>query len=228
MAVALLNVGEYNPAYHSYHCQAKKNMARYTGPKVKISRRFGEPVLGTGKALQRKNYPPGQHGKGKRRKQSEYATQLAEKQKAKYTYGVLERQFANLFNKALHKEGITGENLLKFLEARLDNTVYRLGISPTRRGARQLVSHKHIMVNGELVNIPSYSLKPGDIVSVREKSKSLEIIVNSLAGRNARNYNWLEWDATQMAGKFVAYPTMEQVLELEKIQVQRIVELYSK
>lgn len=201
-------------------------MARYTGPKVKISRRFGEPVLGTGKALQRKNYPPGQHGKGKRRKQSEYATQLAEKQKAKYTYGVLERQFANLFNKALHKEGITGENLLKFLEARLDNTVYRLGIAPTRRGARQLVSHKHILVNGEVVNIPSYSLKAGDVVSVREKSKSLEIIVNSLAGHNARNFNWLEWDAAQMAGKFVSYPAMDQIPE--KIEVQRIVELYSK
>jgi small subunit ribosomal protein S4 len=201
-------------------------MARYTGPKVKISRRFGEPVLGTGKALQRKNYPPGQHGKGKRRKKSEYAIQLAEKQKAKYTYGVLERQFANLFNKALHKEGITGENLLKFLEARLDNAVYRLGIAPTRRGARQLVSHKHIMVNGEVVNIPSYSLKPGDIVSVREKSKSLEVVVNSLAGHNARAYNWLEWDAAQLAGKFIAYPTLDQIPE--KIEVQRIVELYSK
>lgn len=201
-------------------------MARYTGPKVKISRRFGEPVLGTGKALQRKNYPPGQHGKGKRRKKSEYAIQLAEKQKAKYTYGVLERQFANLFNKALHKEGITGENLLKFLEARLDNAVYRLGIAPTRRGARQLVSHKHIMVNGEVVNIPSYSLKPGDIVSVREKSKSLEVVVNSLAGHNARAYSWLEWDATQLAGKFIAYPTLDQIPE--KIEVQRIVELYSK
>jgi small subunit ribosomal protein S4 len=201
-------------------------MARYTGPKVKISRRFGEPVLGTGKALQRKNYPPGQHGKGKRRKKSEYAIQLAEKQKAKYTYGVLERQFANLFNKALHKEGITGENLLKFLEARLDNAVYRLGIAPTRRGARQLVSHKHIMVNGEVVNIPSYSLKPGDIVAVREKSKSLEVVVNSLAGHNARAYSWLEWDATQLAGKFIAYPTLDQIPE--KIEVQRIVELYSK
>lgn len=201
-------------------------MARYTGPKVKISRRFGEPVLGTGKALQRKNYPPGQHGKGKRRKKSEYAVQLAEKQKAKYTYGVLERQFANLFNKALHKEGITGENLLKFLEARLDNAVYRLGIAPTRRGARQLVSHKHIMVNGEVVNIPSYSLKPGDIVSVREKSKSLEVIVNSLAGHNARAFNWFEWDAAQLAGKFIAYPTLDQIPE--KIEVQRIVELYSK
>lgn len=201
-------------------------MARYTGPKVKISRKFGEPVLGTGKALQRKNYPPGQHGKGKRRKKSEYAIQLAEKQKAKYTYGVLERQFANLFNKALHKEGITGENLLKFLEARLDNTVYRLGIAPTRRGARQLVSHKHIMVNGEVVNIPSYSLKPGDIVSVREKSKSLEVVANSLAGHNARAYSWLEWDVAQLAGKFVAYPTLDQIPE--KIEVQRIVELYSK
>lgn len=203
-------------------------MARYTGPKVRISRRFGEPVLGTGKALQKKNYPPGQHGKGKRRKQSEYAIQLAEKQKAKYTYGVLERQFAKLFNKALHKEGITGENLLKFLEARLDNTVYRLGIAPTRRAARQLVSHKHIMVNGDVVNIASFSLKPNDVIAVREKSKSLETITNSLAGRNSRSYNWLEWDATQMAGKFVSYPSLEQILEFEKIQVQRIVELYSK
>jgi len=201
-------------------------MARYTGPKVRISRRFGEPVLGTGKALQKKNYPPGQHGKGKRRKQSEYATQLAEKQKAKYTYGVLERQFAKLFNKALHKQGITGENLLKFLEARLDNAVYRFGIAPTRRGARQLVGHKHILVNGDVVNIASYSLKPGDVVSVREKSKSLEIITNSLAGRNARAFNWLEWDAAQMAGKFVLYPTIDQIPE--KIEVQRIVELYSK
>ncbi len=201
-------------------------MARYTGPKVRISRRFGEPVLGTGKALQKKNYPPGQHGKGKRRKQSEYAIQLSEKQKAKYTYGVLERQFANLFNKALHKEGITGENLLKFLEARLDNTVYRLGIAPTRRAARQLVGHKHILVNGDVVNIASYSLKPGDVVSVREKSKSLESITTSIAGRNIRGFNWLEWDGTQMAGKFVSYPVMDQIPE--KIEVQRIVELYSK
>lgn len=201
-------------------------MARYTGPKVKISRRFGEPVLGTGKALQKKNYPPGQHGKGKRRKQSEYATQLAEKQKAKYTYGVLERQFAKLFDKALRKEGITGENLLKYLEARLDNTVYRLGIAPTRRAARQLVSHKHILVNGDVVNIASYTLKPGDVVAVREKSKSLESITTSLSARSARPFNWLEWDGTQMAGKFVVYPAMDQIPE--KIEVQRIVELYSK
>jgi small subunit ribosomal protein S4 len=201
-------------------------MARYTGPKTKISRRFGEPILGASKSLQKKNYPPGQHGKGKRRKQSEYAIQLAEKQKAKYTYGVLERQFANLFEKASRKEGITGENLLKFLEARLDNTVFRLGIAPTRRAARQLVIHKHIMVNGSIVNIPSYALKPGDIVAVREKSKSMEVITNSLTSANFRRFNWLEWDSSLLSGKFVMYPERDQIPE--KIQEQLIVELYSK
>ena len=155
-------------------------MARYTGPKTKISRKFGEPIFGASKALQKKAYPPGQHGRGRRKKQSEYAIQLAEKQKAKYTYGVLERQFANVFDKASRKSGITGEILLQLLEARLDNTVFRLGIAPTRRAARQLVSHKHITVNGELVNVPSYTLKSNDIVGVREKSKSLEAITSSM------------------------------------------------
>ncbi len=201
-------------------------MARYTGPRAKVERRFSDPIFGQAKALQKKNYPPGQHGRGRKRKQSEYAIQLAEKQKAKYTYGLLERQFANLFDKAARKEGITGENLLKFLEARLDNTVFRLGIAPTRRGARQLVSHKHILVNGEIVNIPSYELRPGDTVAVREKSKSLPAITGSLAAVNARRFTWLEWDSTEMAGKFMVYPEREQIPE--KIQEQLIVELYSK
>jgi small subunit ribosomal protein S4 len=201
-------------------------MARYIGPKAKISRKFGEPVLGNNKALQKKNYPPGQHGKGKRRKQSEYAIQLAEKQKAKYIYGLLERQFSNTFEKASRKGGITGENLLKLLEARLDNTVYRLGIAPTRRSARQLVLHKHILVNGEVVNIPSYSLKAGDIISVREKSKSLEVITTSLTSANYRRFNWLEWDNALMSGRFLMYPDREQIPE--KINEQLIVELYSK
>ncbi len=201
-------------------------MARYTGPRSKIARKFGEPILGPSKALQKKSYPPGQHGNKRRRKQSEYAIQLAEKQKAKYIYGVLERQFSNLFKKAAAKEGITGENLLKFLEARLDNTVYRLGIATTRRGARQLVSHKHILVNGEIVNVPSFSLRPGDIVSVREKSKSLEVVSDSLASANQKRFNWLEWDENSMAGKFMAYPERDQIPE--KVQEQLIVELYSK
>jgi small subunit ribosomal protein S4 len=201
-------------------------MARYIGPKAKISRKFGEPVLGNNKALQKKNYPPGQHGKGKRRKQSEYAIQLAEKQKAKYIYGLLERQFSNTFEKASRKGGITGENLLKLLEARLDNTVYRLGIAPTRRSARQLVLHKHILVNGEIVNIPSYSLKAGDVISVREKSKSLEVITTSLTSANYRRFNWLEWDNALMSGRFLMYPDREQIPE--KINEQLIVELYSK
>lgn len=201
-------------------------MARYIGPKSKIARKFGDAILGPSKALAKKSYPPGQHGKGRRRKQSEYAIQLMEKQKAKYTYGVLERQFANLFDKAARKQGITGENLLKFLEARLDNTVFRLGIAPTRRAARQLVVHKHITVNGEVVNIPSYALKAGDIIGVREKSKSLETITDSLSSHNARRFSWLEWDSTALAGKFVTYPDRDQIPE--KIQEQLIVELYSK
>ncbi|MTI32906.1 30S ribosomal protein S4 [Xanthovirga aplysinae] len=201
-------------------------MARYTGPKTKIARRFNEPIFGPSKALQKKSYPPGQHGRGRRRKQSEYAIQLMEKQKAKYTYGVLERQFSNLFDKASRKTGITGEILLQLLEARLDNTVFRLGIAPTRRAARQLVSHKHVLVNGSIVNIPSYSLKPGDIVSVREKSKSLEAITNSVASRGAQRYSWLEWDSSELAGKFVSAPQREEIPE--NIQEQLIVELYSK
>jgi small subunit ribosomal protein S4 len=201
-------------------------MARYRGPKAKISRRYGEPILGPSKALQKKSYPPGQHGKGRKRKQSEYAVQLMEKQKAKYIYGVLERQFANLFDKASRKDGITGTTLLQLLEARLDNTVFRLGIAPTRRAARQLVSHKHITVNGELVNIPSYTLKEGDVVGVREKSKSLEAISDSLAGRGGKRYSWLEWDGKEMAGKFITKPTRDDIPE--NIKEQLIVELYSK
>ncbi len=201
-------------------------MARYTGPKSKIARRFKEAIFGPDKALQRKNYPPGQHGvTSKRKKQSEYAIQLMEKQKAKYTYGVLERQFARIFSIAVRKKGTTGENLLKFLEARLDNTVYRLGISPTRSGARQLVSHRHILVNGNLVNIPSYMLRPGDVVSVREKSKTLENISVSLQGRGNR-FNWLEWNVADMSGKFMNYPERDQIPE--NIKEQLIVELYSK
>ena len=200
-------------------------MARYTGPKTKISRRFGEPIFGASKALQKKAYPPGQHGRGRRKKQSEYAIQLAEKQKAKYTYGVLERQFANVFDKASRKSGITGEILLQLLEARLDNTVYRLGIAPTRRAARQLVSHKHITVNGEVVNIPSYTLKANDVIGVREKSKSLEAITDSLKS-TSRGYSWLEWDTVSMSGKFLNSPSREEIPE--NIKEQLIVELYSK
>lgn len=201
-------------------------MARYTGPKSKIARKFGEPIEGHSKALQKKNYPPGQHGRGRRKKQSEYAIQLAEKQKAKYIYGVLERQFAKMFGIASRKAGITGENLLQLLEGRLDNTVYRLGIAPTRRGARQLVSHKHVLVNGDVVNIPSYTLKPGDVVSVRERSKSLLAITSSLAGRGANKYPWLEWDGTSLTGKFVSVPGRDDIPE--NIKEQLIVELYSK
>lgn len=201
-------------------------MARYTGPKIKISRKFGEPVLGAGKALQKKNYPPGQHGRGRRRKQSEYAIQLAEKQKAKYLYGVLERQFAKTFDTASRKDGITGENLLKLLESRLDNTIYRLGVAPTRRAARQLVQHKHIVVNGEVVNIPSYTLTAGDIVGVREKSKSLSAITESLASHSSKKFGWLEWDRTEMTGKFIQAPTRDEIPE--NVKEQLIVELYSK
>jgi small subunit ribosomal protein S4 len=182
--------------------------------------------MGDNKALQKKNYPPGMHGKGKKRKQSEYAIQLAEKQKAKYIYGVLERQFAHTFDKATRKKGVTGEVLLQMLEARLDNAVFRLGIAPTRRAARQLVSHKHILVNGDVVNIPSFSLKPGDMVEVREKSKSLEAITNSLSTQSAKRYNWLEWDGHEMAGKFISLPPREDIPE--NINEQLIVELYSK
>jgi len=201
-------------------------MARYTGPKAKISRRYNEPILGESKALQKKNYPPGMHGRGKRKKQSEYAVQLAEKQKAKYIYGVLERQFAKVFDKAARKEGITGENLLKFLEARLDNVVYRLGIAPTRRAARQLVLHKHITLNGSIVNVPSVSINPGDIIAVREKSKSLETIADSLSVRSGKRYPWVEWDTNSLSGKFVNYPQRDEIPE--NIQEHLIVELYSK
>jgi small subunit ribosomal protein S4 len=201
-------------------------MARYTGPKARISRRFNEPILGESKALQKKNYPPGQHGKGKKRKQSEYAVQLAEKQKAKYIYGILERQFENIFDKASRKKGVTGEVLLQMLESRLDNTVYRLGVAPTRRAARQLVVHKHITVNGDVVNIPSVSLRPGDVVAVREKSKSLEAITYSLSVQSAKKYNWLEWDGSEMEGKLINLPMRQDIPE--NINEQLIVELYSK
>ena len=201
-------------------------MARYTGPKTKIARRFSEPIFGPSKSLTNKNYPPGMHGRGRRKKQSEYAVQLMEKQKTKYIYGVLEKQFANLFEKAARQKGITGENLLALLESRLDNTVYRLGVAPTRRAARQIVLHKHITVNGDVVNIPSYHLKPGDVVAVREKSKSLETITTSLSVRNARQFTWLEWDGRELSGKLNQYPTRDQIPE--KIQEQLIVELYSK
>ena len=201
-------------------------MARYRGPKSKVARRFKEPIFGRDKALEKKNYGPGQHGNARRRpKQSEYAIQLAEKQKAKYIYGVLERQFSITFRRAAAKKGITGEILLKLLEARLDNTVFRLGIAPTRRAARQLVSHKHITVNGEVVNIPSYSLKPGDVVGVRERSKSLEAIGNSTSNSRKR-FNWLEWDAADYNGKFLNYPERDEIPE--NIKGQLIVELYSK
>ncbi|MEQ8362695.1 MAG: 30S ribosomal protein S4 [Cyclobacteriaceae bacterium] len=201
-------------------------MARYTGPKTKISRRFGEPILGDSKALQKKAYPPGQHGKGKRRKLSEYAVQLAEKQKAKYIYGVLEKQFENIFDKATRKKGVTGEVLLQLLESRLDNTVYRLGIATTRRAARQLVVHKHILVNGDVVNIPSYTLKPGETIEVREKSKSLETITDSLAAHSTKRHSWLEWDGGDMVGKLITMPPREDIPE--NINEQLIVELYSK
>ncbi|TAH04760.1 MAG: 30S ribosomal protein S4 [Sphingobacteriales bacterium] len=202
-------------------------MARYTGPKSKIARKFREPIFGPDKALDRKNYPPGQHGQSRKRgKESEYKVQLMEKQKVKYTYGVLEKQFSNLFKKASAREGITGTNLLQLLEARLDNAVYRFGISPTRSGARQLVSHRHITVNGEVVNIPSYTLKSGDVVAVREKSKSVEAITHSVAGRMLNKYNWLEWDGKALTGKFLQYPDRESIPE--NIKENLIVELYSK
>ena len=201
-------------------------MARYTGPKSKVARRFKDAIFGKDNALERKNYGPGIHGPSRRRpKQSEYAIQLSEKQKAKFTYGVLERQFRNTFKKAANKKGITGENLLKFLESRLDNTVYRLGIAPTRRAARQLVSHKHITVNGRVVNIPSCQLKPGDMVAVREKSKSLEVIADSVGNGNSR-FPWLEWNATVLEGTFVTMPERSDIPE--NIKEQLIVELYSK
>ena len=201
-------------------------MARYTGPKTKIARKFGEPIFGPDKVLSKKNYPPGQHGLNRRRKTSEYGLQLREKQKAKYTYGVLERQFRNLFEKASRKKGITGEVLLQLLESRLDNVVYRLGLAPSRPAARQLVLHKHITVNGKVVNIPSFQVEPGDVVAVREKSKSLEVINDSLAGFNHAKYSWIEWDESIKGGKFLHVPQREDIPET--IKEQLIVELYSK
>ncbi|MFS4456404.1 30S ribosomal protein S4 [Maribacter sp. 2304DJ31-5] len=201
-------------------------MARYTGPKSKIARKFGEAIFGDDKSFEKKNYPPGQHGNNRRRgKKSEYSVQLMEKQKAKYTYGILEKQFRNLFATAKRKEGVTGEVLLQLCESRLDNVVYRMGISPTRSGARQLVSHRHITVNGELVNIPSYSLKAGDIVGVREKSKSLQSIQDSLSASNSV-YEWITWNSEKKEGTFVSVPERLQIPE--NIKEQLIVELYSK
>ena len=201
-------------------------MARYTGPKTKIARKFGEPIYGEDKIFARRNFPPGQHGQNRRKKTSEYGTQLREKQKAKYTYGVLERQFRNLFEKAERTKGITGEVLLQLLESRLDNIVYRLGLAPTRPAARQLVLHKHICVNGKCVNIPSFRVMPGDVVTVREKSKSLEVIADSVAGFNHSKYPWIEWDESNKGGKFLHLPQREDIPET--IKEQLIVELYSK
>jgi small subunit ribosomal protein S4 len=201
-------------------------MARYTGPTSKVARRFKEAIFGPDKALERKNYGPGQHGNSRRRpKQSEYAVQLAEKQKAKFIYGVLEKQFRNTFNKAASKKGITGENLLRFLESRLDNTVYRMGIAPTRRSARQLVSHRHITVNGEVVNIPSCQLRPGDVIAVRERSKTLEVVSGGTSVMQSR-FSWIQWNGKDMQGTFVSYPDRSEIPE--NIKENLIVELYSK
>ncbi|MGA0415626.1 MAG: 30S ribosomal protein S4 [Flavobacteriaceae bacterium] len=201
-------------------------MARYTGPKTKISRKFGEPIFGDDKSFEKRNYPPGQHGNNRRRsKKSEYAVQLMEKQKAKYTYGILERQFRNLFEKASRSKGVTGEVLLQLCESRLDNVVYRLGISRSRSGARQLVSHRHITVNGEIVNIPSYSVRAGDVIGVREKSKSLQVIAHALDS-HAAVYEWLSWNSATMEGTYVNVPERLQIPE--NIKEQLIVELYSK
>jgi small subunit ribosomal protein S4 len=202
-------------------------MARYRGPKSRIARKFGEPIFGSDKAFEHKNYPPGMHGlSAKRRKKSEYGEQLKEKQKAKYTYGILERQFRGLFKKASASKGVTGEVLLQLLEARLDNVVFRMGIAKSRAAARQFVSHKHITVNGIVVNIPSYSVKPGDVVGVREKSKSLEEITDSLHSHRSTHYEWLEWNGDLMTGKFLNRPEREEIPE--NIKEQLIVELYSK
>ncbi len=201
-------------------------MARYTGPKTKIARKFGEPIFGPDKSFEKKKYPPGQHGNNRRRgKKSEYAVQLQEKQKAKYTYGILEKQFRNLFKRAQRKSGVTGEILLQFCESRLDNVVYRLGVAPTRSAARQLVSHRHITVNGSLLNIPSYNVNPGDVIGVREKSKSLEIIENSLANKS-EVYEWMTWNDDKKEGTYVSIPERTQIPE--NINEQFIVELYSK
>lgn len=201
-------------------------MARYIGPKSRIARKFRDPIFGPDKHYEKKNYPPGMHGQTRRRsKQSEYGSQLMEKQKAKYTYGILERQFKNTFTRASRKKGITGEILLQLIEARLDNVVYRLGIAPTRSGARQLVGHRHITVNGKVCNVPSFELKPGDIIAVRERSKSMEAITNALQSRSSA-YSWLEWDGPMMTGKFMNYPERSEIPE--NIREQLIVELYSK
>lgn len=201
-------------------------MARYTGPTSKKARSFGEPIFGYDKAFEKKSYAPGMHGPNKRRRtQSEYGIQLKEKQKAKYTYGLLERQFANIFKEAARQTGVTGTILLQLLEARLDNTVFRLGIAPTRRAARQLVGHKHILVNGQIVNVPSYTLRPGDMIGIRERSKGMDLIKDSLGSRNDK-YNWLVWDGAEMVGKFVEYPERESIPE--NIKEHLIVELYSK
>ena len=202
-------------------------MARYTGPTTKIARKFGEPIYGADKYFEKKNFPPGQHGLNKKRKKtSEYGTQLLEKQKAKYTYGVLERQFSNLFLKAQRSQGITGVVLLQLLESRLDNVVFRLGIAPTRAAARQLVNHGHITLNGSVVNIPSCQVRPGDTVAVREKSKALEVVVNSVASARQSRYSWLTWDASLLMGTFLTLPEREDIPE--NIKEQLIVELYSK
>ena len=201
-------------------------MARYTGPKTKIARKFGEPIFGDDKSFEKRNYPPGQHGNARRRgKKSEYAVQLMEKQKAKFTYGILERQFRNLFEKASRNKGVTGEVLLQLCESRLDNVVYRMGLSPTRSGARQLVSHRHVTINGSILNIPSYQVKVGDVVGVREKSKTLNIILES-KGKDASTYEWLSWNKEQLQGTFVSIPERLQIPE--NIKEQLIVELYSK
>ncbi|MFA8299430.1 MAG: 30S ribosomal protein S4 [Hyphomicrobiales bacterium] len=201
-------------------------MARYIGPKTKIARRFRDPIFGPDKSYEKRSYPPGQHGASKRRKKtSEYGIQLLEKQKAKYTYGILEKQFRNIFKLASKRKGITGENLLQLCESRLDNVVFRMGIAPTRAAARQLVSHRHITVNGEILNIPSYSVRIGDVIGVREKSKSLEAITNSLASRSSQ-FSWVEWDSEKYTGRFLNYPTREEIPE--NIKEQLIVELYSK
>lgn len=202
-------------------------MARYIGPKSRISRKFGEPLYGPDKVLDKKNYPPGVHGQARRRRKvSEYGVQLKEKQKAKYIYGVLERQFRKIFEKASRSKGITGEVLLKLLESRLDNVVFRMGVAPTRSAARQLVTHKHITVNGQICNIPSYTLRPGDVVGVREKSKSLEVITESLGSRRFSRSAWLEWNNELLSGKFLNVPEREEIPE--NIKEQLIVELYSK
>ena len=201
-------------------------MARYTGPKNRICRIFGEPILGSGKSLQKNSYPPGQHGPTRKRKTaSEYAVQLNEKQKAKYTYGLLEKQFANTYVEAARLKGATGENLIKLLEARLDNTIYRMGVAPTRPAARQLVSHKHVMVNGEVVNIPSYSLRPGDVLELKPKSKVNTTVVGMIRPKNTK-INWVEWNEKEMKGTYLAHPERESVPE--NIKEQLIVELYSK